>query len=279
MALSDLSWQNKNYSRTSTQEEFYSSIQDSKKDDLIKGPTRAMQPGLKFQDNRSLLQGEDVEVFFKNLEGPDSELVKTRVNEQATESEKSVKTDTTSDITSGSDTSSKAMYQNGLHTMQMSGSAPTYDTTGAGTGPLTSMPSGVSPVYVPTTRPVLPPMHYMTNGATQGVSTPNSAMWPPMNSDATYSTTNPHSSVSPRFPFAPSPSSPISTPTARVDSGSFAAPLARSSGINPYGTYMATPEISSWNFQMAIQQGLRQTGPGKFFFLHFGFFSRLFAPP
>ncbi|KAH3709144.1 hypothetical protein DPMN_068605 [Dreissena polymorpha] len=86
-------------------------------------------------------------------------------------------------------------------------------------------------------------------------------MWQMNNGDPSYSVSNPHASVSPRFAFAPSPSSPISNPTARGDSG-FAAPLARSGGINPYQTYMGTPEITSaWNFQMALQQGLRQTGP------------------
>ncbi|XP_045181183.2 transcription factor GATA-4-like isoform X2 [Mercenaria mercenaria] len=263
MALSDISWQNNTsvLSPLKTHEEFHSLKSETKKTDFSKSPSRAMQPGLKFQDNRSLLQGEDVEVFFKNLEGPELGLEKQNIDSDGQDIEKGVKVDINSDITSASANSdNKDMFQNSMHAMPMAGSAPTYDTTGAAAGAISSMHSGVNPVYVPTTRAVLPPMHYMTNGATQGVPSSNSpAMWP-MNTDTTYSAANPHSSVSPRFAFAPSPSSPISTPTARADSG-FATPLARSSGISPYPTYMGTPEITSWNFQMALQQGLRQTGP------------------
>lgn len=223
---------------------------------------RAMQPGLKFQDNRSLLQGEDVEVFFKNLEAPEG-----TEHQGANSNDELEQTVPEADINSVSVSTEeeKTMFQNSMHAVPpMAGSTPTYDTTGTGTGAMTSIHSGVNPVYVPTTRPVLPPMHYMTNGASQGVSTPNSpAMWPMNSTDPSYSVANPHSSVSPRFAFAPSPSSPISTPTARTDS-SFTSPLARPSGINPYHTYMGTPEISSaWNFQMALQQGFRQTGPGR----------------
>lgn len=263
MALSDISWQN-NTSQISplkSREEFHSLKSETKKTDFTKSPGRAMQPGLKFQDNRSLLQGEDVEVFFKNLEGPEVGLTNQNTDPDSQTTEKSVKVDINSDINNSSvGSEDKDMFQNSMHAMPMAGSAPTYDTTGGAAGSISSMHSGVNPVYVPTTRAVLPPMHYMTNGATQCVSSSNSpAMWP-MNTDTTYSASNPHSSVSPRFAFAPAPSSPISTPTARADS--FATPLARPSGISPYPTYMGTPEITSWNFQMALQQGLRQTGPG-----------------
>ena len=226
---------------------------------------RAMQPGLKFQDNRSLLQGEDVEVFFKNLEAPEvSEQSEVETKPEIDQSSSSEDLETGS-VSAGSVENEEAMFQNSMHAVQqMPGSTPTYDTTGAaGTGAMTS---GVNPVYVPTTRPVLPPMHYIASGAAgQGVSSPNSpAMWPMNSADPSYSVSNPHSSVSPRFAFAPSPGSPISTPAARAADTSFTSPLARPSGINPYHTYMGTPEISSaWNFQMAIQQGFRQTGPGK----------------
>lgn len=283
MALSDISWQNNTslLSSFKTHEEFHSLKSDPKKTDLSKSPWqnntsllpsfktdlskspwRAMQPSLKFQDNRSLLQGEDVEVFFKSLEGPDLG-IENQGDSQELDSERRDKLDIISDIAADSvNSEQKGMFQNAMHAMPMAGSAPTYDTAGVAAGSITSMHSGVNPLYVPTTRPVLPPMHYMTNGATQGVSTPNSpAMWP-MNTDTSYSAANPHSSVSPRFAFAPAPNSPISTPTARVDT-SFTTPLARPSGINPYPTYMGTPEITSWNFQMALQQGLRQTGPGQ----------------
>jgi hypothetical protein len=259
MALSDISWQNNTsvHSSFKTYEEFHSlKTADSKKSDPIKSAHRAMQPGLKFQDHSSLLQGEDVEVFFKNLEAPESDLNHSERPESDINGEK---VHSHLDIASVSDRSNeKDMFQNTMHAMTMGGSGPTYDTTGTGA----AMHSGVNPVYVPTTRPVLPPMHYMTNGSAQGVSSPNTpAMWP-MNTDTSYSVANPHSSVGQRFAFAPSPSSPISSSTARGDS-SFGSPLARPSGLSPYPTYMGTPEISSWNFQMALQQGLRQTGPGK----------------
>lgn len=200
----------------------------------ISAPRRAMPPDLKFQENSSLLEGEDVEVFFKNLEGSKSDEVKHIKREIETDSP-----------------TSKEMFQNSMHTMSVQGSAPTYhDSPGA----ITSMHSGSNPLYVPTTRAVLPPMHYMTNGtAGQGATTPGSpAMWQ-LQPETTYSSTNAHSSVSPRFGFAPAPSSP----TGRTDSSSFASPLARSSGINPY----SYPDLSPW---MAFQQGLRQTGPGEF---------------
>jgi hypothetical protein len=263
MALSDISWQNNTSVQSSlkTNEEFHSLKSETKKADFTKSPSRAMQPGLNFQDNRSLLQGEDVESFFKDLEeGPETGIIKQDIESEGHDSDTNSKLDTNSDSSASTSSENTEMFQNSMHAMPMAGSAPTYDTTGAAVGSLSSMHSGVNPVYVPTTRAVLPPMHYMTNGAAQGVSSTNS-MWP-MNTDTTYSAANPHSSVSPRFAFAPSPSSPISTPTARADS-SFATPLARSSGISPYPTYMGTPEITSWNFQMALQQGLRQTGPGK----------------
>ncbi|XP_060608116.1 transcription factor GATA-4-like isoform X1 [Ruditapes philippinarum] len=261
MALSDISWQNNTSVQSSlkTNEEFHSLKSETKKADFTKSPSRAMQPGLNFQDNRSLLQGEDVESFFKDLEeGPETGIIKQNIESEGHDSDTNSKLDTNSDSSASTSSENTEMFQNSMHAMPMAGSAPTYDTTGAAVGSISSMHSGVNPVYVPTTRAVLPPMHYMTNGAAQGVSSTNS-MWP-MNTDTTYSAANPHSSVSPRFAFAPSPSSPISTPTARADS-SFATPLARSSGISPYPTYMGTPEITSWNFQMALQQGLRQTGP------------------
>nr|UJP31515.1 putative GATA binding protein 4 [Macoploma tenta] len=231
------------------------------------GPApRAMQPGLKFQDNSSMLEGEDVEVFFKTLED------KSGIGSGDQDSDKPVKSDIGSDIDTDSVNSvdhSKLMFQNSMHAVPVGGGvggAPTYHDV-PGSGAITSMPgAGVNPVYVPTTRPVLPPMHYMTNGGAGGqsvsaTSSPAASMWPGVNSDPAYSTPNPHSSVNPRFAFAPAPSSPISTPTGRTDSSFAPPPLARPSGLSPYHSYMPTPDISPWNFQMAIQQGRLQTGP------------------
>lgn len=263
MAVADSNWSSGTYSNISNA----SSDKVPSSGNCVTGGSdktvthvRAMQPGLKFQDNRSLLQGDDVEVFFKNLEAPEG------TDQQGFDSKEELDQSVpNAEINTGSISGQEDnvnMFQNSMHAVpQMPGSTPTYDSTGAGAGAMTS---GVNPVYVPTTRPVLPPMHYIASGAGQGVSSPNSpAMWPMNSTDPSYSVSNPHSSVSPRFAFAPSPGSPISTPAARADS-SFTSPLARPSGINPYHTYMGTPEISSaWNFQMAIQQGFRQTGPGN----------------
>lgn len=264
MAVADTEWQTTTSHQISSEsyDHFHpddkSSVTGSEKSETH---GRAMQPGLKFQDHRSLLQGDDVEVFFKTLE-ENTEITEPQSLNSEEEVNQEVPENTNINNISCSTKEEEIMFQNSMHTVPpMPGSTPTYDTTGvAGTGAMTS---GVNPVYVPTTRPVLPPMHYMTNGASQGVSSPSS-MWPMNTADPSYSAAaaNPHSSVSPRFAFAPSPGSPISTPAARTDS-SFTSPLARPSGINPY-SYMGTPEISSaWNFQMALQQGYRQTGPGK----------------
>ena len=203
----------------------------------ISAPRRAMPPDLKFQENSSLLQGEDVERFFENLEGsehePQHKFIKREVD------------------TIGSP-SAKEMFQNAMHAMPVQGTAPTYhDTPGA----ITSVHSGSNPLYVPTTRAVLPPVHYLNGTTGQGATTPSSpAMWQ-LQPETSYSSTSAHahSSVSPRFGFAPAPSSP----TGRTDSSSFTTPLARSSGLNPY----SYTDFSPW---MALQPGLRQTGTGKF---------------
>ena len=264
MALSESTWQTSSVQQlpTKPQEVYHPYSSHPVSPDPNKAQSRALPPGLKFQDNRSLLQGEDVEVFFKHLEDPTTDNNQSSSSDHTSDlGEPTVKTELDPDLDQNIE--SKNMFQNSMHAMPVPGTAPTYhDSPGSGAGAITSMHSAtVNPVYVPTTRAVLPPMPYMSNGTAQVVSNPSSpAMWP-MNSDTTYSSANAHSSVSSRFPFAPSPSSPISTPTGRTDS-SFAAPIARPPGINPY-SYMPTTDISSWNFQMALQQGLRQTGPGE----------------
>ena len=199
----------------------------------ISAPRRAMPPDLKFQENSSLLQGEDVEKFFENLEGSENGPQQKYIKREA-------------DVLD-----SKEMFQNAMHAMPVQGSAPTYhDAPGA----ITSVHSGSNPLYVPTTRAVLPPVHYLNGTTGQGATTPSSpAMWQ-LQPETSYSSTSAHahSSVSPRFGFAPAPSSP----TGRTDSSSFTTPLARSSGLNPY----SYTDFSPW---MALQPGLRQTGTGE----------------
>lgn len=190
---------------------------------------------LNFQESSPLLPSEDVEVFFSHLDRPG-------VNRSQGTSERD-----SSGLESNKH-STLGMFQNSMHTVQAS--APTYHDTGY------SLHPGSNPVYVPTTRVL--PMQYVSNGTGQSASSPNSpAMW----MQPEYTSANTHPSVSPRFAFAPSPSSPISSPTARTDS-SFNTPIPRPSGLSPYPAYMS-PELSSWNYNM-MQQGLRRSGPGKF---------------
>ncbi|KAK3600552.1 hypothetical protein CHS0354_003489 [Potamilus streckersoni] len=248
MALTDWTWQRYQglyyIPKSEAQGNPYQSVTGSDSVDSTKDAYRVMQPGLKIQENRSLLQGEDVESFFKNLEEPVRNLSGTLTQRETNPNTSDNKT---------------AMFQSSMHSMTVPpGVTHTYHEN---PGVMTSMHSGTSPVYVPTTRAVLPPMHYMTNGGTQGATTPSTpSMWS-MQPEVTYSTNNTHPSVSPRFPFASSPNSPISTPTGRTD-GSFGTSIPRTSGISSYPTYMS-PDLSPWNFaNMALQQGFRPTtGP------------------
>lgn len=199
---------------------------------------------LNFQENSPLLPNEEVETFFNHLDHPVSI---TRAHDSERDSH-------SSDSDNSKLSPPNTMFHNTMQSMSIPSAGGYADAPGANS----FMHAGASPVYVPTTRPVLP-MQYVGNGSGQTVSSPNTpSMWP-MQSDATYSTPNTHPSVSPRFAFAPSPNSP---PSARTDS-SFNSAL-RPSGISPYPPYM-TPEFS-WNYNMALQQGLRRSGPGEFYF-------------
>lgn len=210
----------------------------------VRGPeepsARREQGMLNFQENSPLLPNEEVEVFFNHLDRPSTTENSTARNGGDSESSKLDNTQHQSDN----------MFQNSMHAMSLpTATAPTYHETA---GANSFMHAGSSPVYVPTTRAVLP-MQYASG---QPVSTPNggSSMW--MQPDPSYSTPNTHPSVSPRFAFAPSPNSPISSPTVRADQAGFNAPL-RPSGISPYSAW--SPELS-WNYNMALQQGLRRPG-------------------
>lgn len=231
---------------------------DSPLSDILEAPSsdlplipgyRGMQPGLTVQGHQQeagpLLPSEVVETFFSHLERPVI----------------SVKSENFGYVDSVSDSKinhHSAMFQNSMHAMSVPPATPTYHDS-----PGTNSFVGTSPVYVPTTRTVLP-MQYVNNGAGQAATAPNTpSMWA-MQPEVSYSTNNPHPSVSPRFAFAPSPGSPITTPTARTDS-SFSSPIHRPSGLSPYPTYMS-PDLSPWNFNnVALQQGLRRTGPGMYF--------------
>ncbi|XP_061173735.1 transcription factor GATA-4-like isoform X2 [Saccostrea echinata] len=201
---------------------------------------RREQGMLNFQESSPLLPNEEVEVFFNHLDRPSATENSTTRNAGDSESSK----------LDNSQHQSDTMFQNSMHAMSLpTATAPTYHETA---GANSFMHAGSSPVYVPTTRAVLP-MQYASGQPTSNPSG-GSAMW--MQPDPSYSTPNTHPSVSPRFAFAPSPNSPISSPTVRADQAGF-NPSLRPSGISPYSAW--SPELS-WNYNMALQQGLRRPG-------------------
>lgn len=128
-------------------------------------------------------------------------------------------------------------------------------------------PTNSSPVYVPTTRAVIP-MQYVGNGATGQNSTgsPGSAaMWTMPPSETPYSTnTGTHHSVSSRFAFSPTPSSPITTSSVVRSDSSFGNPLHRPSGLSPYSPYMGQ-EITPWNgySNISLPTGMRCSVPDQ----------------
>ncbi|KAK7091853.1 transcription factor GATA-4-like isoform X2 [Littorina saxatilis] len=158
-------------------------------------------------------------------------------------------------------TDGKKMYQNSL---ALPPSAPAYnhhDNAAAN-----AYLSSTSPVYVPSTRAMLP-VQYMSTP--QGVTSNGTSLWP--TSSDSYAPQSLHPGVSGSFPFV-SPSNPggqLPSPTGRADPGmgvgvgGFGSPLSRSNGLNPYSPYMTGGDLSPWNSfnNMAMQQGFRQTGP------------------
>ncbi|XP_064652123.1 transcription factor GATA-4-like isoform X1 [Lineus longissimus] len=178
---------------------------------------------------QGILPQEDIEVFLNTLEPK---------TEQATRE-------------SAANPIPITMFQNGTMSVH---SPPTYHPESGSNG---FLPGG-SPVYVPTTRAVLP-MQYMAQNSTSQTTQQNGvwSMQEPAYTSA---------SVSPRFTFPPTPSPPISSPPRPDVSGSsvsgFGAAIPRPSGISPYPTYMGPADISPWNtFNNGMtfqQQGLRQ---------------------
>ncbi|XP_033726900.1 transcription factor GATA-4-like isoform X1 [Pecten maximus] len=268
MAHSELLWLNsENYLNRSKEQRFddrknYNGIHsraphNGSGSSSLEAQSASSRGMLNFQENSPLLPCEDVEVFFNHLDRPlPNQHSPSEVRGQGRDSEPHHLTASTPD--SNPKLSPDSMFQNSaMHSMSLpsGATAPTYhESPGANSF---MHPAGASPVYVPTTRAVLP-MQYVSNGGGQSVSTPSGspAMWT-MPPEASYSTSNSHPSVSPRFAFAPSPSSPISSPTARTDT-SYNTPLARPSGLSPY-PYMS-PEFA-WNYNMSLQQGLRRSAP------------------
>ncbi|XP_055997023.1 transcription factor GATA-4-like isoform X4 [Ostrea edulis] len=245
MAYSECSWVSvRGYpdikqERTDYSESPYEST-DPPANGSAESSARREQGMLNFQESSPLLPNEEVEVFFNHLDRPSATENSTTRDAGDSESSKLDSTQHQSDT----------MFQNSMHAMSLpTATAPTYHETA---GANSFMHAGSSPVYVPTTRAMLP-MQY-TSGQPSSTPSGGSSMW--MQPDPSYTTPNTHPSVSPRFAFAPSPNSPISSPTVRADQAGFNAPL-RPSGISPYSAW--SPELS-WNYNMALQQGLRRPG-------------------
>ena len=232
-----------------------------------RGPPSSAAAGAgTYTDNQGqLLPSEDVESFFSTLDRPGVTSSATVGYEAASLYHPSVIASSSGSSSALSGYSSvypipsvasaakgatalsrDAMYQTALPTMSsLHASPPTYHPDTAAANSFIHAAAGGNPVYVPTTRAVLP-MQYVGNGTSQtsGQSAANmNAVWPMQSTDTSaYSSSGTHPAVSPRFSFPPTPSPPINSPTARTD-GSFTSPLPRPS---PYPTYMS-PDMSPWN--------------------------------
>ncbi|XP_055871867.1 uncharacterized protein LOC106073106 isoform X2 [Biomphalaria glabrata] len=120
--------------------------------------------------------------------------------------------------------------------------------------------SGSNPVYVPSTRAMLP-VQYM-GAPTQNMTTPTtSTLWTAPNDVTAYTSANSlHTSAA--FPFAAPPGADVGVRNDSASSG-YGAPLGRHSSLGGYPTYMGA-DLSPWNTfnNMALQQGFRPTtGP------------------
>ncbi|KAH9513663.1 hypothetical protein Btru_041736 [Bulinus truncatus] len=157
-------------------------------------------------------------------------------------------------LRSSSDAPENIMYQSSL-TLTPSSGGYAQDSVSNG-----YLHSGANPVYVPSTRAMLP-VQYMGT-PTQNMTTPTtSTLWTAPNDHATaYTTANPiHTSAA--FPFSSTPG-PVAG--GRNDSApGYGTPLGRHSSLGAYPTYMGA-DLSPWNTfnNMALQQGFRPTtGP------------------
>lgn len=121
--------------------------------------------------------------------------------------------------------------------------------------------SGTSPVYVPSTRAMLPVQYMGTPTQNMATPTTSSHLWTSPNDVTAYTPANTlHSSAAYSF------NSTTSQGSGRNDGAAgFASPLGRHGGMGGYPTYMGA-ELSPWNTfnNLTLQQGFRvTTGPGK----------------
>ncbi|CAI9722189.1 transcription factor GATA-4-like isoform X1 [Octopus vulgaris] len=230
---------------------------------------RGMQPGLSVnfhQDNNQIFRSEEVEVLLNQLDVNTSSQGGASHQSNSISNNGSIATSTSPSIVNQKlPQQTNSMFQNHVSAMPM--------TSPSGVTPYESPsntylhPANSSPVYVPTTRAVLP-MQYVGNGTGQNsAGSPTSGtMWSMPNSETPYSTTNSasHHPVSSRFAFTPAPSSPITSPSVVRSDSSFSTPLHRPSGLSSYPSYMSQ-DISPWNGynNISLQSGMRCSVPDQ----------------
>ena len=220
-----------------------------------------MQPGsaLPLSGQQALPSKEDVDLFFKSLDCRPG-LGQHRYPSYLSGVYKDC----------DSEEKYRDMYvQQGMSGMGVGGAT----TAGYHTDPGVTSPflhAGTSPVYVPTTRSLLPGVGQYPGAASAGVqsagtglgvqnSSPGTVgaggagMWPGVQTDTAYSTPSSHHS---RFAFPPTPSPSLPSPTQRADSG-YGSALARGGALNPYSSYVGGDLGSAWgSFQQAASMGL-----------------------
>ncbi|XP_013388658.1 transcription factor GATA-4 isoform X1 [Lingula anatina] len=123
--------------------------------------------------------------------------------------------------------------------------SPTYHETG-------QSPYITNPVYVPTTRAILPGQY----GSPQTpVQAQTGQLWSMQDSGYPAAAT-----VSHRFSFPPTPSPPINSPGGRQD-----ASYVPRNGISPYTPYMSSPDLNPWNaYNMGNSMQMRRPDDGYF---------------
>ncbi|XP_013388661.1 transcription factor GATA-4 isoform X2 [Lingula anatina] len=121
--------------------------------------------------------------------------------------------------------------------------SPTYHETG-------QSPYITNPVYVPTTRAILPGQY----GSPQTpVQAQTGQLWSMQDSGYPAAAT-----VSHRFSFPPTPSPPINSPGGRQD-----ASYVPRNGISPYTPYMSSPDLNPWNaYNMGNSMQMRRPENG-----------------
>lgn len=211
---------------------------------------RQMQAGLltsypATNNNSSLLPKEDVDSFFRSLDKPGERFYPAASSDTGAIWSSSATRAPSAESLSNSLSRDAAMFQQSVPGMHGTGSPYHHDPT---SNVNTFLHTGTSPVYVPTTRGMLPGVQYVSNGGSQGGATQSTGpVWGMhAQTEATGYTTA--STVPSRFTFPPTPSPSVNSPTGRtVGDNSFGTPLARPGGLSPYSPYVGSDLTSPWN--------------------------------